>query len=130
MTQHPNLIDVYVGGRIKFRRKRLGLSLRAVAEQLGLSFQQMRKYEKGTDRIRASRLYALSDILGVPLTFFFDGLQKDRPLDTNPVVDFQVLETAQRLENIPDRRDWDAFRALTTTMNKACAPTNTSGHEE
>ena len=130
MTKHPNLIDVYMGRRMKFRRKRLGLSLQAVAEQLGLSFQQMQKHEKGTDRIRVNRLYALAAILDVPLTFFFDGLEKDRPLDTNPVVDFQVLEPAGRLENIPDTRDLDAFRALTATMNKACAPTNTNGHEE
>ncbi len=113
MTKHPNLIDVHVGGRVKFRRKRLGLSLRAVAEQLGLSFQQMRKHEKGVNRIKASRLYALAAILDVPLTFFFDG-----------------LEPAQHLERMLDRRARDAFRALTTTMSKACAPTNTSGHEE
>ena len=124
MTKHPNLIDVYMGRRMKFRRKRLGLSLRAVAEQLGLSFQQMQEYEKGTDRIKASRLYALAAILDVPISFFFEGLQKAWPLDTNPVVDFQVLET------ISGTRDLEAFRALTTTMNKACAPTNTSGHEE
>ena len=120
MTKHPNLIDVYMGRRMKFRRKRLGLSLQAVAEELGLSFQQMRKYEKGANRIKASRLYALAAILDVPLTFFFEGLQKDRPLDTRPVVDFQVLETAQRLESISDTRDLEAFRALTTTMKNDC----------
>ena len=124
MTKHPNLIDVYMGRRMKFRRKRLGLSLRAVAEKLGLSFQQMRKYEKGANRIRASRLYALAAILDVPISFFFEGLQKAWPLDTRPVVDFQVLET------ISGTRDLEAFRALTTTVSEACAPTNTIDHEE
>ena len=113
MTKHPNSIDVYVGGRVKFRRKQLGLSLRAVAEKLGLSFQQMQKHEKGVDRIRVSRLYALAAILDVPLTFFFDG-----------------VELTQRLERIPDRRAREAFRALIRTTNKACAPTNSSGPEE
>ncbi len=122
MTKHPNLIDVYVGGRVKFRRKLLGLSLRAVAEQLGLSFQQVQKYEKGANRIGANRLYALSAILDVPVSFFFDGLKKDRPPDTNLVVDFQVMETARHLERIPDKRVRDAFRALATTISKTRAP--------
>ena len=130
MTKHPDPVDVYVGGRIKLCRKLLGLSMQAVAKELGLSFQQVQKYEKGANRMGAGRLYALSVILDVPVSFFFDGLKRDRPPDTNPAVDFQVMKTARCLENIPDKKVRDAFRVLATAMSKACAPTTTSDPEE
>jgi transcriptional regulator with XRE-family HTH domain len=69
----PNSIDVHVGNRIRTRRLALGMSQEKLAGGLGLTFQQVQKYEKGANRVGASRLLAISDILEVPVSFFFDG---------------------------------------------------------
>ena len=74
MTKRPNPIDVHVGGRVKMRRMLVGLSQEKLGEQLGLTFQQVQKYEKGANRIGASRLWDLARILEVRVHFFFDGL--------------------------------------------------------
>ena len=74
MRSKPDPVDVHVGGRVRQRRILLGLSQDAVGARLGLSFQQIQKYERGTSRIGASRLYRLSKILGVPVTFFFEDM--------------------------------------------------------
>lgn len=68
----PNPIDVHVGSRIRFRRNMLGLSQEKLGESLGITFQQIQKYEKGTNRVGASRLQAIASILDVPVSFFFD----------------------------------------------------------
>lgn len=70
----PNPIDIHVGGRVRLRRMLIGMSQERLAEQLGITFQQVQKYEKGTNRIGASRLYETSRILGVPVSFFYDEL--------------------------------------------------------
>ena len=67
----PNPVDVYVGKRIKLRRQALNLSQYTVAELLGLTFQQIQKYEKGNNRISASRLWDYACVLRVPIQFFF-----------------------------------------------------------
>ncbi|OYR19766.1 helix-turn-helix domain-containing protein [Brucella thiophenivorans] len=68
----PNPIDVHVGSRIRLRRNMLGLSQEKLGESLGITFQQIQKYEKGTNRVGASRLQAISTILTVPVSFFFE----------------------------------------------------------
>ncbi|MBB5700384.1 transcriptional regulator with XRE-family HTH domain [Ochrobactrum daejeonense] len=68
----PNPIDVHVGSRIRLRRNMLGLSQEKLGESLGITFQQIQKYEKGTNRVGASRLQAISSILNVPVSFFFE----------------------------------------------------------
>ncbi|MBN9045017.1 MAG: helix-turn-helix transcriptional regulator [Rhizobiales bacterium] len=68
----PNPIDVHVGSRIRLRRNMLGLSQEKLGENLGITFQQIQKYEKGTNRVGASRLQAISAILNVPVSFFFE----------------------------------------------------------
>src|SRR3982751_1631732 len=73
----PNPIDVHVGARVRLRRTLLGLSQEKLGEAIGLTFQQVQKYERGANRIGASRLYQLSRVLDVPVSFFFD--------DTDPV---------------------------------------------
>jgi len=72
----PNPIDVYVGERIKLRRKLLGLSQSNCAKKLGLTFQQVQKYEKGINRISASRLWDISCALGVSMDYFFEHMDK------------------------------------------------------
>src|SRR5947209_11593557 len=72
-TKAPNPVDKYVGSRVRMRRIMLGMSQEKLGEALSLTFQQVQKYEKGTNRIGASRLQQISNILGVPVSFFFDG---------------------------------------------------------
>ena len=69
----PNPIDKHVGSRVRMRRMMLGMSQEKLGDALGLTFQQVQKYEKGTNRIGASRLQQISNILQVPVSFFFEG---------------------------------------------------------
>ena len=73
MKKAPNPIDRHVGSRVRMRRILLGMSQEKLGEALGLTFQQVQKYEKGTNRIGASRLQQISTTLNVPPAFFFDG---------------------------------------------------------
>ncbi|MGO9132614.1 MAG: helix-turn-helix domain-containing protein [Methylovirgula sp.] len=73
MKKVPNPIDRHVGSRVRMRRILLGMSQEKLGEALGLTFQQVQKYEKGTNRIGASRLQQISQTLNVPPAFFFDG---------------------------------------------------------
>ncbi len=73
-TGVPNPVDVHVGARLRVRRMLLGMSQTTVGEAIGLTFQQMQKYEKGTNRISASRLFDLSRLLDVPIQYFFDDM--------------------------------------------------------
>ncbi len=70
----PNPIDIHVGSRVRLRRNLLGLSQEKLGEAVGLSFQQIQKYESGVNRMGASRLYALSHVLDVPVAFFFEDM--------------------------------------------------------
>ncbi len=72
-TKTPNPIDKHVGSRVRMRRMMLGMSQEKLGDALGLTFQQVQKYEKGTNRIGASRLQQISQILQVPVAFFFEG---------------------------------------------------------
>lgn len=73
----PNPIDAHVGGRIRMRRNMLGMSQEKLGESLGITFQQIQKYEKGTNRVGASRLQAIASILEVPPAFFFENAPTD-----------------------------------------------------
>lgn len=70
----PNPVDVHVGARLRLRRTSVGMSQEKLGEHLGITFQQIQKYEKGTNRIGASRLQNISEVLTVPVAFFFEGL--------------------------------------------------------
>jgi len=70
----PSPIDVHVGTRIRLRRTLLGMSQERLGEALGLTFQQVQKYERGVNRVGASRLFDLSRVLDIPISFFFDDL--------------------------------------------------------
>jgi transcriptional regulator with XRE-family HTH domain len=106
-SRRANPMDVHVGGRVRMRRMLLGMSQEKLGEQLGLTFQQVQKYEKGVNRIGASRLFEMAKVLGVPVQFFYDdapfgatGLVPavgfaERPSDSY-VVDF--LATREGLE--------------------------------
>src|SRR5579862_7145013 len=80
----PSPVDVHVGSRVRLRRTLLGMSQERLGNAIGLTFQQVQKYERGANRIGASRLYDLSRVLDVPVSFFFD--------DINPMVVASVAE--------------------------------------
>jgi len=93
----PNPIDIHVGSRIRLRRTMLGVSQEKLGESLGITFQQIQKYEKGTNRVGASRLQNISAILNVPVSFFFEDAPGAEPASasgsaeassSNYVVDF------------------------------------------
>ena len=72
-TKAPNPVDRYVGSRVRMRRIMLGMSQEKLGEALGLTFQQVQKYEKGTNRVGASRIQQIAEILQVPVSFLFEG---------------------------------------------------------
>ncbi|HIC80951.1 MAG TPA: XRE family transcriptional regulator, partial [Kiloniellaceae bacterium] len=76
-TGGPNPVDVHVGGRVRLRRTLLGMSQEKLGEAIGLTFQQVQKYERGANRVGASRLFDLSRVLDVPVGFFFDEMPSD-----------------------------------------------------
>ncbi len=68
----PNPIDIHVGSRVRLRRTMLGMSQEKLGDQLGITFQQVQKYEKGTNRVGASRLQEIANVLNTPISFFFE----------------------------------------------------------
>lgn len=87
----PNPIDAYVGSRVRMRRLMLGMSQERLADQIGVTFQQVQKYEKGTNRIGASRLQAIASVLAVPVAFFFQQ-DNTQPLTTEGLGAINGLE--------------------------------------
>ena len=73
MKKSPNPVDKHVGSRLRMRRLLVGLSQEKLGEALGITFQQVQKYEKGTNRISASRLQHAAKVLGVPVDYFYEG---------------------------------------------------------
>lgn len=86
----PNPIDVHVGNRIRLRRTLLGLSQEKLATLLGLTFQQVQKYERGMNRVGASRLWDIGKVLEVPIGFFYEDMDKE------------VANQSPRMFSIPD----------------------------
>ncbi len=76
-TGRPNPVDVHVGARVRLRRTLLGMSQEKLGDAIGLTFQQVQKYERGANRIGSSRLFDLSRVLDVPIGFFFDEMPGD-----------------------------------------------------
>src|SRR5215472_8542656 len=74
VQRSPNPVDLHVGGRVRMRRKMLGISQERLADALGLTFQQVQKYERGANRISASKLYEIARFLSAPIAYFFEGL--------------------------------------------------------
>jgi transcriptional regulator with XRE-family HTH domain len=101
-TKGPNAIDIHVGSRMRMRRMMLGMSQEKLATGLGLTFQQVQKYEKGANRMGASRLQQAADILRVPVSFFFEGgtegpFESPSSLSPSYVDDFVASEDGLRL---------------------------------
>jgi transcriptional regulator with XRE-family HTH domain len=95
--QQLKTIDASVGAQVRLRRILLGLSQEAVSKVIGLTFQQLQKYEHGTNRISASRLYQLATILHVPVSFFFENVD----IDGGPDVAQEAYEAAAEADEVP-----------------------------
>lgn len=97
---NPNPIDKHVGSRVRMRRLMLGMSQEKLADGIGLTFQQVQKYEKGTNRMGSSRLQQIANILGVPVTFFFEGAPGQPKIDAkapSPAYVNEFLSTSDGL---------------------------------
>jgi transcriptional regulator with XRE-family HTH domain len=117
----PNPIDKHVGSRVRMRRMMLNMSQEKLGDALGLTFQQVQKYEKGTNRIGASRLQQISSILQVPVAFFFEGApdspgqQPDGLRDApSPAYVFEFLATSEGLTLI------EAFMRIKRAALRRC----------
>ena len=102
--KRPNPIDIHVGSRIRLRRNMVGMSQEKLGEMLGITFQQIQKYEKGTNRVGASRLQAISSILSVPVAFFFEdapgqaGSEAGMSEDSSPGYVADFINSAEGLQ--------------------------------
>lgn len=90
----PSPIDVLVGERIRLKRLMAGMSQGALGAKVGVTFQQIQKYEKGTNRIGASRLFRIAETVGVPIDYFFGG---QPPVNSEPLPTFVMPMTAEAL---------------------------------
>lgn len=132
----PNPIDVHVGSRIRLRRTLLGISQMALAEAIGLTFQQVQKYESGANRVSSSRLVDIANALDVEVPYFFQemvaGLDKQTPAklmyakalpeidqEKDPIVRRETLELVRAYYRIPDRVVRKRLAELTKAMAKA-----------
>src|SRR5271156_5143452 len=80
-SRPPNPVDLHVGARIRLRRRMQGVSQEKLADALGLTFQQVQKYERGANRVSASKLYEIAAALRAPISYFFDGLADPASID-------------------------------------------------
>lgn len=96
----PNLVDIHVGNRIKIRRGVLGLTQYDLAKMLGMTFQQVQKYEKGLNRVAASRLWDISRILDVDINFFFEDMSEEA-ISQSPRMFSKFASQIKSENNIP-----------------------------
>lgn len=124
----PNPIDIFVGSRVRLRRLMVGMSQEALADRLGVTFQQVQKYEKGTNRISASRLQAISDVFRVPPSFFFQDddnavATAGAALETGDVSTFvsskEGLDLNRAFLKIEDASVRKSIISLATALSKA-----------
>jgi len=95
-----NDIDLHVGKRLRRRRRLLGLTQQTLAEQVGIRFQQIQKYECGANRVSAARLFELSEALSVPIQYFYEGLGSHDPLNGEPDPDIIAPDVLSRKETM------------------------------
>jgi transcriptional regulator with XRE-family HTH domain len=123
----PNPTDIHVGSRVRLRRTLLGMSQEKLGEAIGLTFQQVQKYERGANRVGASRLYDLSRVLDVPVSFFFEEMvpveqrssglaESTERYEGDPMLKRETLELVRAYYKITDphvrRRLFDLAKAL------------------
>ena len=105
----PNPIDIHVGSRVRLRRTLIGMSQEKLGNALGLTFQQVQKYERGTNRIGSSRLFQLSRILDVSVSFFFDDMELEIIRKTDGMA--EVNKQALQVDKLSRRETLELVRA-------------------
>ncbi len=110
-TGRPNPIDIHVGSRVRLRRTLLGLSQEKLGGAIGLTFQQVQKYERGANRIGASRLFDLSRVLDVPVSFFFDDMPAEIAEHGNGTHGNKLAEGACDADSMAKRETLELVRA-------------------
>lgn len=116
-TPHP--VDVYVGRRLRLKRTILGMSQEAVGKQIGVTFQQIQKYERGINRMGASRLYDFARALGVQISYFFEGYG-DYAIEDGTSLDMSEPEASKfEHEKINNRETLEVMRAYYRIKNPA-----------
>ncbi|HJS31162.1 MAG TPA: helix-turn-helix transcriptional regulator [Alphaproteobacteria bacterium] len=139
---HPNPIDIHVGQRVRQRRTLLGMSQEKLGQALGLTFQQVQKYERGANRVGASRLFEMACILDVPVGYFFEDIdagiaargrardsgvaeETDMPYEVDPMSKRETLELVRAYYRIVDpkvrRRLFEMTKALAIEARAARA---------
>ncbi len=93
----PRPVDVHVGGRVRDRRTLIGMSQTELGKHVGLTFQQIQKYERGMNRIAASRLWRFSLVLGRPISWFFEGIGKQKRKGDDPLMKRETLQLVRYL---------------------------------
>ncbi len=116
----PHPVDFHVGSRVRLRRKLLGMAQTDLGNALGLTYQQIQKNERGVNRIGSSRLYQLSLIFGVPVSEFFEGLEKKAPSPSpdDVMLKRETLELVRAYYRIRDPKVRDALWLMTKAMAK------------
>ena len=137
-TGIPSPVDVHVGARLRQRRTLLGMSQTALGEAIGIAFQQVQKYERGANRISASRLFGLSRVLDVPIEYFFDdmptavaasslatkrrGKAKKLPsYEPDPMAKRETLELVRAYYEVSDPRVRKRLYELTKALGAAAS---------
>ncbi len=114
-TGRTQEVDRHVGARVRERRIMMGLTQQQLADLLGVTYQQAHKYERGINRVSAGRLYEVSQVLSVPVSFFFDGLQDDNTRAASPR-ERMCLELARNFAHIPNERHQEALSQLARVL--------------
>jgi len=139
----PNPVDVHVGKRIRLRRTVLHITQQQMADMLGLTFQQVQKYEKGMNRVGASRLWDISKVLEVPMSFFFEDMdnkialkspmmlnskneksfcvEESHPFDEDPMKRAETMELVRAYYRIPNRKIAKKMFDLIISLSKSTA---------
>jgi len=134
----PRAVDIHVGARLRLRRTLLGISQEKLGDAVGLTFQQIQKYERGANRVGASRLYEFSRVLDVPVSFFFDDMNENTratrgrridpksladgdqvELESDPLARRETLELVRAYYKIDDLKIRKRLFELTKTLAKS-----------
>ncbi len=135
-TGRPNPVDVHVGARVRLRRTLLGMSQEKLGEAIGLTFQQVQKYERGANRVGSSRLFDLSRVLDVPIGYFFDDMpatvaasspaqsrrgmaEEPAPYELDPMAKRETLELVRAYYKITDSNTRKRLFELTKAVGSA-----------
>ncbi len=134
-TGIPSPVDVHVGARLRIRRTLLGLSQTSLADAIGLTFQQVQKYERGANRMGSSRLYDLARVLDVPIEYFFDDMptavaassptlgggraKKPPSYEPDPMAKRETLELVRAYYKISDPRVRERLREMVKALGAA-----------